>query len=84
MSIEEALEALKSDKNIKFKVLLKICEDFFEGPRITGSHHVFKMPWPGHPRVNIQKDGNKAKAYQVKQVKEALIKLKKIKMEESK
>jgi hypothetical protein len=84
MSIEEALEALKSDTNIKFKDLLKICEYFFEGPRISGSHHIFKMPWQGHPRINIQKDGNKAKAYQVKQVKEALLKLKEMKKEESK
>lgn len=76
MSIDEALEALKSDKNIKFKDLLKICEYFFEGPRISGSHHIFKMPWAGHPRVNIQKDGAKAKSYQVKQVREALEKLK--------
>ncbi len=83
MSIEEALEALKSDTNIKFKDLLKICEHFFEGPRISGSHHIFKMPWSGHPRINIQKDGNKAKAYQVKQVKEALLKLKEMKKEES-
>ena len=76
ISIEEALEALASDTNIKFKDLLKICEVFFEGPRIRGSHHIFKTPWPGHPRVNIQKDGNKAKNYQVKQVREALLKLK--------
>lgn len=84
MSIEEALEALKSGTNIKFKDLFKICEYFFEGPRITGSHHIFKMPWQGHPRINIQKDGNKAKVYQVKQVKEALLKLKEMKKEESK
>lgn len=84
MNIEEALEALKSDTNIKFKDLLKICEYFFEGPRISGSHHIFKMPWQGHPRINIQKDGSKAKAYQVKQVKEALLKLKEMKKEEGK
>lgn len=75
MSIEEALEALKSDSNIKFKDLLKICESFFKGPRIEGSHHIFKTPWRGQPWVNIQKDGKMAKAYQVKQVREALKKL---------
>ena len=42
------------------------------------------MPWQGHPRINIQKDGNRAKTYQVKQVKEALLKLKGMKKEESK
>lgn len=40
-------------------------------------HHVYKTPWQGDPRVNIQKgkDG-KAKAYQVKQVITAIEKLK--------
>lgn len=76
MSVDEALEALASDTNIKFKDLLKICENFFEGPKIKGSHHIFKTPWQGQPWVNIQKDGNKAKSYQVKQVQEALLKLK--------
>ena len=33
------------------------------------SHHVWKMPWPGDPRVNLQPgDGGKAKAHQVGQV----------------
>lgn len=78
MSIDEALEALASDTNIKFKDLLKICENFFEGPKIKGSHHIFKTPWQGQPWVNIQKDGSKAKSYQVKQVREALLKLKEV------
>ena len=42
------------------------------------------MPWQGNPRINLQKDGNKAKAYQVKQVRDALKKLKEVKKEESK
>ena len=84
MTIEDAIHDLTNDRNIKFKDLLKICEYFFEGPRIAGSHHIFKMPWQGSPRVNIQKDGNKAKGYQVKQVKEALLKLKQLKKEENK
>lgn len=34
------------------------------------------MPWPGDPRVNIQRtDSGMAKVYQVKQVISALIKL---------
>lgn len=76
MDIEEALEITKNSKNMKFSDLLKICKNFFEGPRIGGSHHIFKTPWPGDPRINIQKDGKKAKGYQVKQVHEALKKLK--------
>ena len=29
---------------------------------------MFRTPWPGDPRVNIQNDHGKAKAYQVRQV----------------
>ncbi|MFC7531342.1 hypothetical protein [Actinoplanes sp. GCM10030250] len=36
---------------------------------------VFKMPWPGDPRVNIQDDKGKAEAYQVKQVLRAIDKM---------
>jgi hypothetical protein len=35
------------------------------------------MPWQGDPRINIQKDGNMAKEYQVKAVIKAIEKLKK-------
>jgi len=47
-------------------------------PRNKGtSHHVYKTPWAGDPRVNIQKDkSGKAKAYQVKQVLTAIKKMK--------
>jgi hypothetical protein len=37
---------------------------------------IFKTPWIGDPRINIQNDGGKAKAYQVDQVLLALDKLK--------
>ena len=42
------------------------------------SHAVFKTPWPGDPRVNIQRaKGGKAKPYQVTQVLKAIDKLSK-------
>jgi hypothetical protein len=63
--------------NVKFSDLLKICEAYFGQPRQSGtSHTVFKTPWPGDPRVNIQNDKGKAKAYQVRQVLLAIDKLK--------
>ncbi len=62
----------KSPENVRFSDLLKVCIKYFGEPRITGSHHVFKTPWQGDPRINIQKDGNKAKRYQVMQVLKAL------------
>ena len=63
--------------NVKFADLLKICEEHFGPPRQSGTSHViFKTPWPGDPRVNIQNDKGKAKAYQVRQVLLAIDKLK--------
>jgi len=62
---------------LRFSELMKVCEHFFGVPRQSGSSHaVFKMPWAGDPRVNIQNDGGKAKAYQVRQVLQAIEKLK--------
>ena len=56
-------------KAVRFNDLQKICEHFFEKSRQSGSSHcIYKMPWPGGPRVNIQNKKGKAKPYQVKQV----------------
>ncbi|MCL2557397.1 MAG: hypothetical protein FWE09_02870 [Treponema sp.] len=68
-------DVLSNPANVKFSDLLEICAKNFGSPRIRGSHHIFKMPWPGDPRINIQKDGNMAKAYQVKIVRRALARL---------
>jgi hypothetical protein len=43
---------------------------------------VFKTPWAGDPRVNIQEDKGKAKAYQVRQVLSAIDKLPETRNEE--
>ena len=68
-----------SEKNIRFSQLLKICEDLFGDYRINGSHYIFKTPWQGDPRINLQKlKGNFAKPYQVRQVLHALHKLKEL------
>jgi hypothetical protein len=39
---------------------------------MSGSHRVYKTPWIGDPRVNIQDDKGMAKSYQVKQVLKAI------------
>lgn len=39
------------------------------------SHKVYKTPWRGDPRVNIQNDKGKAKVYQVRQVLKAIKRL---------
>ena len=44
--------------------------------RSAAGSYDFKTPWPGDPRVNIQKgEGGKAKGYQVKQVIKAIDRL---------
>lgn len=42
------------------------------------SHRVYKMPWQGDPRVNIQDQKGKAKPYQVKQVLKAIDRLEEV------
>ena len=66
----------KNPKNVKFKDLVKVCNHYFGKPRQKGtSHCVYKTPWQGDPRVNIQEKQGKAKAYQVRQVLAAIDKL---------
>ncbi len=66
----------KNPKGVRFAELAKICDSFFGEPRQRGtSHRVYRMPWPGDPRVNIQNEKGMAKAYQVRQVIRAIEKL---------
>lgn len=64
-------------QNISYNDLHSVCVHFFGEPRQSGtSHAVFKTPWPGDPRVNIQKaKGGQAKPYQVRQALKAIDKL---------
>lgn len=63
-------------KSVKFADLEKVCRHYFGEPRQSGtSHHVYKTPWPGDPRVNIQNNKGQAKPYQVRQVLAAIDKL---------
>jgi len=62
--------------NVRFADLCKVCEYYFGNARQEStSHKVFKTPWQGDPRVNIQNNKGKAKAYQVGQVLKAIEKL---------
>ena len=63
--------------NVGFGVLMNVCPAYFGKPRQRGgSHAIFKTPWPGDPRVIIQNAKGKAKPYQVRQVLQAMDKLK--------
>ncbi len=75
MKAQEAMARLSNKKGVKFNELLKICMHFFPHYHVHGDHHIFKTPWEGPPWVNIQRQGNMAKAYQVTDVRHALEKL---------
>jgi len=75
--IEQKLKQCKNNPNdVKFSELCRICDFYFGEPRKSGSsHRVYKTPWRGDPRVNIQNSKGKAKAYQVRQVLKAIERL---------
>ena len=69
-AIQKILDQMRAEPaNVRFADLQRVCMYFFGEPRQNGSSHaVYKTPWPGNPRVNIQNDKGKAKSYQVNQV----------------
>ena len=77
-SLEKIIQKmLQQPSGVRFDELKKVCEHYFGEARQSGSSHaVFKMPWSGDPRLNIQSDKGKAKIYQVRQVLAAIEKLK--------
>jgi predicted RNA binding protein YcfA (HicA-like mRNA interferase family) len=64
-----------SDTNFDFTNLVSLLERFGFSVRIKGSHHIFFKDGI-EEIINLQPLNNKAKAYQVKQVREILIKYK--------
>ena len=76
-SIAEKIKQFKNNpKNVKFSDLCKVCDFHFGEARQSGSsHRVYKTPWKGDPRVNIQNFKGKAKAYQIRQVLKAIERL---------
>ena len=75
--IEKILEQMRREPaNVGFNDVRKVCQNYFGKPRQDGSSHaVFKTPWPGDPRVNLQNAKGKSKPYQVRQVLQAIEKL---------
>ncbi|MBR3313988.1 MAG: hypothetical protein IKG18_07605 [Atopobiaceae bacterium] len=66
----------ESPANVRYEDLKSVCSRYFGKPRQeSGSHAVFKTPWAGDPRVNIQNNKGKAKSYQVKQALQAIDRL---------
>lgn len=76
-SISNVIKKLESSpNNIRFADLCKICDYYFgEARQNSSSHRIYKTPWQGDPRVNIQEVNGKGKAYQVRQVIKAIRRL---------
>ena len=72
------MKVRRNPKGVSFQDLCKVCDFYFGEARQKGSsHRIYKTPWQGDPRVNIQNDKGMAKAYQVKQVLKAIERLEK-------
>ena len=76
-TIEDMVSRMKRNPNdVRFSELCRVCDHYFGKPRQGGgSHRIYRTPWQGDPRVNIQNDSGKAKAYQVRQVLKAIERL---------
>jgi len=76
-NLEEIIaQMIRNPQDVRFSDLCKVCEHYFGPPRQGGtSHRVYRTPWPGDPRVNLQNKQGKARAHQVRQVLKALAKL---------
>ena len=73
-SVEKILEKLlrgESDANIRFDELCHLLQAKGFRMRISGSHHIFTRAGVME-RINIQREGSKAKPYQVRQVRQIL------------
>lgn len=76
-TLTDILEEMRNNPvGIRFEDLCRICDHYFGQARHTrGSHRVYKTPWSGDPRVNIQNSKGGSKAYQVRQILKAIERL---------
>jgi predicted RNA binding protein YcfA (HicA-like mRNA interferase family) len=63
----------KSDANISFDDLCQLLRHLGFDERTRGSHHIFRKAGV-EERINLQRDGSKAKPYQVSQVRRVILK----------
>lgn len=69
-------EMRRNPAGVRFRDVCRVCDAYFGNARQrSSSHRVYKTPWLGDPRVNIQSSKGCAKAYQVRQVLKAIDKL---------
>jgi predicted RNA binding protein YcfA (HicA-like mRNA interferase family) len=64
-----------SDANIAFNDLRQLLRRLGFEERIRGSHHMFRKAGV-EEKINLQRDGSKAKVHQVRQVRATILKYK--------
>ncbi len=64
-----------SDANIQFEDLCSLLKHLGFDMRVKGSHHIFRKE-AVIEKINLQREGNMAKPYQVKQVRNVIVKYK--------
>lgn len=62
-----------SDANIYFEDLCNLLKHLGFEMRVKGSHHIFRKE-AVIEKINLQREGNMAKPYQVKQVRNVIVK----------
>jgi hypothetical protein len=73
--VDEILAEMRNNPTgVRFADACKVATHYFGEPRHNGtSHKIWKMPWPGDPRINMQVgNAGKAKPYQVRQAVTAI------------
>jgi hypothetical protein len=63
----------QSDANVEFADLTALLQALGFEERVRGSHHIFVRPGIDE-LLNLQRDGSKAKVYQVRQVRAVILK----------
>jgi len=76
-SLTDILEKMSNNAaGVRFVEVCRICDHYFgQARQASGSHRVYKTPWIGDPRVNIQNYRGFAKVYQVRQIIKAIERL---------
>ncbi len=64
-----------ADANTHFDDLCNLLKNLGFEERTRGSHHIFRKAGVIE-KINLQRDGNKAKVYQVRQVRNVILKYK--------
>lgn len=72
---EKLLEQIllgNSDANVDFDELCQLLLRLGFETRVRGSHHIFRKHGV-EERINLQRDGSKAKVYQIRQIRSVIL-----------